>query len=224
MTKPAALLSTMKENIHAYIWRRRIRAANWLTRALTKGAMHAAPLHKVTVAGAAIFWFVENGQRKFLLMRDAQTSEKLRFASFVDFDDEQTAGEMMRKTVKGQFGDVFFKALNTDTLTGDSVIAAPTFHAKDDGSKVTVPLQALVWAVQITPEQAELAVTPDEEIELHIINEQAMQTELESAHRLIFQASLRHIHGHQVTIINNPAVDKLQDLLSTTLRSQRVLH
>lgn len=224
MTNPLAIFSNAKDVLRTNLWRARIRTANWLTRALTKGAMHAAPLHKATVAGAAMFWFVENGQRKFLLLRDVETSEKLRFASFVDFEDDKTAGSMMRGTVKQQLGDVFFKSLSEGALSGDTVVAAPTFHAKEDDSKVTVPLQALVWAIQITPEQAELAVTPAEEIELQIINEPAMQMELEPAHRFLFQASLRHVHGHQVTVSNNPAVDKLQELLGDAVRNQRVLH
>jgi len=219
-------LSTQVRDVQKQHLRWRIRLAHWLTRKLTKGTMHASPLFKATMLGATIMWFEDKGQRKFITVRQPQNkTARVGFSSFVDFGQNMTAAERMRTILNQQFGAAFSKSVGLQNIAGDTIKVAPTFIPKDESGKMGAPLQALIWLMQITPEQADLIQTSPEWL-VEVVNEAEMLGgKLEQAHMLLYRTALKHIHKPSDLLDAKPMhQEALREFLSALDMKDRVLH
>ena len=219
-------LSAGARNVQKQHLRWRVRLAHWLTRKLTKGAMHASPLFKATMLGATILWFEEKGQRKFITVRQpSNKTERVGFSSFVDFGQNMTAAERMRTILNQQFGSAFSKSIGLQNIAGDTVKVAPTFIPKDESGKSGAPLQALIWLMQITPAQAELIQASSEDWVVEIVNEAEMLGgKLEQENMLLYRTALQHIHKSTALDARPMHQEALREFLSTLDMKDRVLH
>lgn len=218
-------LSASARDVRKQHLRWRIRLAHWLTRKLTKGAMHASPLFKATMLGATIIWFEDKGQRKFITVRQPNSkTERVGFSNFVDFGQNMTAAERMRSVLNQQFGSAFGKSVGLQNIAGDTIKVAPTFIPKDESGTTGAPLQALIWLMQITPAQAEL-IQMNPEWTVEIVNEAEMLGgKLEQAHMLLYRTALKHIHQPSPLDAKPMHQEALREFLSNIDAKDRVIH
>lgn len=194
----------------------------FVVRSLLHDGAYLSDKSKATVAGCVVMWYHENDIRHFIMVKDEEESDKSRFVSFIDLDEPKTAHQMIQQAVSTQLGDVFYKGFDEKLLNASSVLAAPTFYGIDDLTGANVPLQTLVWAVQITPEQVQLINTEASGQELSIISEYGvLGPDIEPSHKVIYQTVLRNIHSRdkQHGDLSNDRLQQLLDAVDTTTRT-----
>ncbi|MBI1363430.1 MAG: hypothetical protein GC134_05550 [Proteobacteria bacterium] len=187
--------------------------------------MYIASQHKGAVAACVVFWYIEDGIRKFVMTRhtDLKTAN-IRFVGSMASEDAQPANNSLVRAIKTTLGDVFFKALDVHLLDADRIAAAPMLSFDDPITKQPTPVQGLCWAVQITAEQAQLCAPTRNNLEVIAVPEHAMLgPDIAPAHKLIYQSVLRHIHSHSV-VSEGAMMDKLEDMLRRAGSSQRTIH
>lgn len=143
------------------------------------------------VASFAVLWFMEDGDRRFLMVRAKNAAKaKAGFAGVIGYPHDKPANENLKLAMGEQLGSVLLKSLNKHVLDSDQVAAAPTLKVNNS------LIQALVWEIQITPEQAQLCAE-NGELEIVTIPEFALLgPEVKPMHKALYQSVLKHIHAH----------------------------
>lgn len=207
------------------VQRKRMQLAQWAARKIAGRAdVTLNPVGNTSVAGCVLFWYFDGGMRQFLLINEKDKATKLRFVSFLDLLSGKTATDTLHHTIGRLLGEPFYRSLDKRLLEADRVITAPTFHARDELNESSATIQTLVWAIQITPEQAELCTNQHDCVEIKTVPEfSLLGPEIVSSHKTIYQSALRHIHA---TSRNGetPVLDTLEDMLKSQGTSPRTLH
>lgn len=207
-------------------WRRsRMRLANFLVKTLYGREMTITPFQSSAVAGTVIFWYFENGVRYFVMVKNPKQGQQARFVSCLGLGDNPDITSAVKQTVKTLLGDVFFKSLDKGLIAVDRVAAVPTFKCEDPTSKGFVPVNSAVWAVQITPEQAQLCQPKVSDVDVVAIPEFAVTgKEVTSSHHMLYQACLKHIHGSN-PLAQALGLEQLEDIFKEASDiSNKVIH
>lgn len=219
----------IKQSIVAYAQQRKLNVKQWLTRKLLTTmygeGMHISAYPSMTIAGCAVFWYLDNGVRRFVLVRETGDGKKARFVSVMDKGEGIAMNESLLHAIRRTFGQVFFRSLDTKLFEVDRIAAAPAFQLADermDGQKTTI--QSLVWVVQLTKEQAQLMSCAAKDLELITVPEYGLLgNDVAPAHKGVYQTVLRHIHGKRPSS-ESMVMETLEDLLGKTTQTQRVIH
>lgn len=201
------------------------RLANAITSAIFGRPMHVSHLPKSAVAGIVIFWYFENGVRQFVMVKNPkEASAQARFVSCLGMGKSKTMSEAASATTNLLLGKVFTRSLDKNLLAADRVCAVPTFNTEDSVFGGHVPVHSIVWAVQITQEQAQMC-EPEQHLDVVAVPEFAMMgNEVSDSHKAVYQACLRHIHASN-PLVQEFAIDQLEDLLQGQQQvSTKVIH
>ena len=183
----------------------------------------SSPL-EATIAGSIVFWYLENGVRHFIMVKEQGAQENARFVSCLGLGKHKDISVATQETTKLLLGEVFYRALDQQLLKSDRVAAVPAFKCESAETGEFFPVHSIVWTVQITPEQAQLCEPQNQNIEVISIPEFAiMGPEVSASHKQIYQAVLRHIHGSS-PIANEAPVDLLEDLLNYGHTTDKIIH
>lgn len=163
------------------------------------------------VAGSVIFWYFENGTRHFVMVKNSKEGPA-RFASCLGLGEHADITTATKNAVKTLLGDVFLKSLDTGLITVDRVASVPTFKCEDRSSSTMVPVNGVVWSVQITPEQAQLCQPCIDNVDIVAIPEYALLgKDVTSSHQVIYQSALKHIHG-TASLLEQLGIDQVDDM------------
>ena len=177
-----------------------------------------------TIASSMILWYFEGNTRKFIMVREKQDENRARFVSCLDSGKYESPSVALMNTCRIALGEAFIKTVDKRLFDVDRVMSAPMFKYEDKFTGKIRPIQALVWMMQITPEQAELCLTHKKGAEVVAIPEFAIVGgDVTPSHRVIYQASLRHIHA-QSNRADADLFEALEDLLKDNAPSTRILH
>lgn len=205
-------------------------ARHWLAAKLVQALygqeMLITDQDKLDVAGCLVMWYVQDGFRHFVLINPYRKNgtAKARFPSYFGLKLGQDAATALSDAVKTQLGDVFFRSLDKQLLEADRIAVAPTFRYTDDVTGATIPVQALIWAIQITPSQAELIQGADG-ISCTTVAEYAMLgSQVAPTHKAVYQHTLRHIQGNTNSVAPNDMLEKLEEMLVASDSSSRTIH
>lgn len=197
------------------------RLTHWVVNTLYGQKMFIMPVNRCVVSGAAVFWYFERGERKFLMMEEAD--KKPRFCSFKQLPAGQTAASEIHQVAKKYFGQPFVKSLGLNALAEDSVAVAPTFNAIDNEVDEKITLQNLVWVSQITKEQASLVVGQESTKVIFLPEAQFLSSAVDPVHRAIYQSAIRHIN-HKSWLTSAALSGILQDYTDPDTDKQNTIH
>lgn len=202
----------------------RDRIAKFVMQKLYGKPMHLSPFPKGTIACAAVFWYFEGGMRKYVMARDmAQTNPQVRFVGCVDNVSDMPIDNLMMENVRQVLGDGFARSLANDAFAKDDVTSAPQFKYEDINSGQKLPVQCICWAIQITPEQADLAAPQVENMEILSVPEfTILNEEVAESHKLIYQSVLKRVNQKAPSDV----VSMLEELESmpTLMEANRTIH
>ena len=201
----------------------RFRVAKTLLEALFGRPMHITSAETVMVSGVAVLWYLENGVRKFLTVRENSKAFS-RFIACVENRQPQPLNVALKHAMEKVFGPTFTRAFDENLLELDRVAAAPMLAVTDPVTGEKLPVQTLCWVIQITPEQAQLCTTQVKGTEILAIPEFGMMSQnVDPAHKIIYQAVQRHLNEEGM---NEPGVlvDRLEEFLKKMGNSHRTLH
>lgn len=192
-----------------------------LSHRLAGGEYHMAPKDSIRLAGCVVFYTEEDGMRQFVTLRTAEADGLLRFPSFFGLLPDHDAAETAQAAVKIQLGNVFYKAIDKNLLAADRILAAPTFCWQDEALTSKMPVQLLVWAVRLVPEQLSMIQTGTG-LELEIMPEFALLGKrMSRSHQLIFKTIQNRLGRGAV----QAEVAKLMDNLETPgVPTDRTIH
>lgn len=203
-------------------WKDRI--AQFVIKKLYGKEMHLSPFPKGTIACAAVFWYFEHGMRKYVMARDmAQAKPQVRFVGCIDNVSDMPIDNLMMENVRQVLGDGFARSLSKDAFAKDDVASAPQFKYEDINSGEKLPVQCICWAIQITPEQAELAAPQVDNMEILSVPEFTILNEdVAESHKLIYQSVLKTVNKKAPTDM----MTMLEELESmpTLMESNRTIH
>jgi hypothetical protein len=226
-TKPSEsqqVWQSVKDLFRGKITRLRHSVAYWVVARMYGKEMSISPYATGAVSACAVFWFMDEGVRKFIFIREKSKGAQARFISVMKNSDTPMNAVLLQ-AVNRTLGSVFFKSLDHRLFDVDRVAAAPSFMIQDKDIKASIPMLSLVWAVQITKEQAQLCNGHVKNFEVVTIPEFSLisGTEVAEAHKGVYQAVVRHIHG---SIKNNGlfSVDALENLLQNKKVAPRTIH
>jgi hypothetical protein len=221
----SAVKQSFRHRFYSAVHRARTWLAETIVAALYGEKMYISSQRKGAIAACVVFWYIEDGVRKFVMTRNAeQKSPNIRFVGCMDSDDALPANASLMRVVKTSLGDVFYKALDTHLLDIDRVAAAPLLSFDDPITNRATPVQGLCWAVQITPEQAQLCAPTRSGLEVIAVPEHALLgPDVAPTHKLIYQSVLRHVHSHSV-VGEGMLMDKLDEMLRRAGSGQRTIH
>lgn len=208
-----------------FMRRMRQNLAGFLVRVLYGREMTITPFQSSAVAGTVIFWYFESGVRYFVMVKNPRQSPQARFVSCLGLGDNTDITSAAKETVRTLLGEVFFKSLNKGLIAVDRVAAVPTFKCEDPTSKTFIPVNSAVWAVQITPEQAQLCQPKVNDMDVVAIPEFAvLGKEVTSSHHMLYQAALKHIHGSN-PLAQALGIEQLEDIFKeVTEVNTKVIH
>lgn len=136
-------------------------AVNRLLTMLYGKEIQVLPKGYVGLAGAVVMWYIAEGQRFFLMIRNEKGDDKARFLSSFGSHGGATMGADLAKLMRLQCGEVFSKSVASKSMLGmEKVAAAPLFINTDDVLGVPVPVQGLVWLVQVHPHVVDTVISP----------------------------------------------------------------
>ncbi|MFT7433349.1 MAG: hypothetical protein ACI9TY_000979 [Alphaproteobacteria bacterium] len=163
------------------------------------------------VAGSVIFWYFENGTRHFVMVKNSKNGQA-RFSSCLGLGEHSDITAATKSAVKTLLGDVFYKSLDAGLISVDRVSSVPTFKCEDVSSGTMVPVNGVVWTVQITAEQAQLCQPMLKNIDIVAIPEYALLgKEVTPSHQMIYQSALKHIHG-TASLLQQLGIDQVDDM------------
>lgn len=186
--------------------------------------MHVSATPKGLVVGMVVFWYLENGQRKFLMFREARKGAQARFVGSLDaFADENLQDGVLRN-IDAIFGESFLRTIDEQTIDADRVTSAPRLTLEDDVTGKSLPVQAICWQVQIRPEHAHLCVPKKSGIEVLAVPEFGlMGPEVAGPHKHVFQSVLRHIEKQSLPA-ENLGLSQLEEMLAQKTGRPKILH
>lgn len=204
-------------------WRRQ--AAHRVVKALYGRDMHISSHRGSLVAATAVFWYQDNGMRKFLMVRDVTEPQGgARFPGCLENKVDAPLTATLIESLDKLLGSAFVKALDHNLLEVDRVSAAPVLSLADKVTGEKMPVQGVVWLVRITKEMAQLCESQDKRIEVIAVPEFSMGTnEINAAHKVVFQNIGRHLNEDSVAE-TGMIVDRLEDFLRKMGNAQRQVH
>lgn len=220
-TKPQTMRSRMNDMAQA--WRQRVAQA--VVNVLYGRPVHISPFHSSTVASCVILWYFEGNARRFVMVRDRHDANRARFISCLDAGKHETPSQALLTMIRKVAGDAFSKSIDRRLLDIDRVACAPVFKYDDSVTGRTLPIQSLVWVVQITAEQAQCMQHNPKGPKLVTIPEYALLgPDITQSHRIIYQSALRHIHGQKKNTPDAEIFRELEEMLKGAETPQRILH
>lgn len=190
--------------------------------------MTVTPFQNSAIAGLVVFWYIEGGVRHFVMIKNTAVSPSARFASCLGVGENKDISEATRNTIKTLLGSVFYKSLDAGLIAQDRVASVPTFKCEEPTSGESVPVNGVVWAVQITPEQAQLCQPEMKNIDVVAVPEYAMGgNEVASSHQMVYQSVLRHIHGVQPSLQDlglEQVEDTFKEMFGAKKTSDKIIH
>lgn len=217
------LRSMLRFNAKPAYWR--FKVAKTISSWLMGREMFISPFKKGTLTATAIFWFAEEGTRKFLMVRPTvKKDQPVQFISCLDMNNNEPVTTTLQRTVTQVLGKAFAKSLGRQPFEADNISCAPSFSYKDARSGMDVPVQNLTWVTQITPEQAELSVAGMQGIEVVSVPEYTLSTnQVLEPHRIIFQTAHKQIYK-STPALEKAVLEEIEDHLRTIYGGSKTLH
>lgn len=213
-----------KANLKSKLKQARVSLAHKVASALVGREVTLSTTPASTIASSLILWYFEGNTRKFIMVREKQDENRARFVSCLDSGKYESPSLALMNTCRIALGEAFMKTVSNRLFDVDRVISAPLFKYEDKFTSSVRPIQALVWMMQITPEQAGLALGNKKGPEVVAIPEFAiLGGDVTPSHRVLYQASLRHIHA-QSNRADADLFEALEDLLKDAAPTDRILH
>lgn len=186
--------------------------------------MQVMPKGYVGLAGAVVMWFVENGQRHLLMVRQAKGGDgKARFLSCMGVGPHADIGVALKATAKGQFGDVFTRSvLGKGILQADRVACAPLFNYTDAAVGVSSPVQSLVWVVQVHPQVLDVIHTPDGFQAVRVPENLVTSDKVSPTHQALFATVQRHLPKMKAMPVSNAEI--VEETVREIAAATRVVH
>lgn len=203
----------------------RFRLAKGLSSLLMGREMFISPFKKGTLTATAVFWFVDGGQRKFLMVRPIiKKDQPVQFISCLDMNNQEPVTLTLQRTVGQVLGKAFAKSLGRQPFEADNIACAPSFSYKDARSGLHVPVQNLTWVTQITPEQAELSMPAMPGIEVVSVSEPVLSSdEVLEPHKIIFQTAHKQIYK-ATPALERAVLEEIEDHLRTIYGGSKTIH
>jgi hypothetical protein len=169
-------------------------AVNWLLSKLYERPVQVVPTHAVGLAGAAVLWLWQGGQRQLVMVRPKEGADtRARFVSCLGLGSNPEMATALRQTLKMQLGETFTKLLPARALALDEVAAAPLLTMTDEDTGGQLPLQVLAWVAELRPNQLE-TLELSKSFELVLVAENAIgSAQVSPTHRTLWQAVQRHV-------------------------------
>jgi hypothetical protein len=212
-----------------FSWFKRVRMilAGRIVKILYGREMTITPFQNSAIAGLVVFWYLESGVRHFVMIKNSKLGGESRFVSCIGLGTNKDITEATQNTVKGLLGSVFYKSLDNSLITQDRVASVPTFKCEDPLLEESVPVNGVVWALQITPEQAQLCQPKMKNIDVVAIPEYAISgNEVASSHQMVYQSVLRHIHGVK-PLLQELGMEQVEDAFKDMMgkkSSSKIIH
>ncbi len=174
--------------------------------------MVVAPAHVVAVAGVAVLWVWQQGQRQLVMVRPkASTDTRARFVSCLGLGNHPDMPTALQATLTAQFGAIFTKLLPTGMLAADTVVAAPMLTMTDEDTGTSMPLQVLAWVAEVRPNQLDVLQLTGQ-LELVLVAENALgSAQVSPTHRQLWQAVQRHVPKLKATKGRDDSVTVVDD-------------
>lgn len=210
-------------------WSKRLRMAlaNKIVGWLYGREMTITPFQNSAIAGLVVFWYIDNGVRHFVMVKNSAVSNNARFVSCLGIGENKDITEATRNTVKSIMGSVFYKSLDSSLLAQDRVASVPTFKCEEPSLGESVPVNGVVWAVQITPEQAGLCQPEMKNVDIVAVPEfSIVGNEVAPSHQMIYQSVLKHIHGIKPSL-QELGIEQLEDAFKDMVgrkSSSKIIH
>lgn len=205
------------------LWR--FKAAKTISSWLLGREMFISPFKKGTLTATAVFWFVDDGVRKFLMVRPTiKKDQPVQFISCLDMHNNEPVTLTLQRTVSQVLGKAFAKSLGRQPFEADNITCAPAFSYKDARSGMDVPVQNLTWVTQITPEQAELSLPAMPGIEVVSVPEHILSSnEVLEPHKIIFQTAHKQIYK-STPALEKAVMEEIEDHLRTIYGGSKTIH
>ena len=167
---------------------------HWILRTIYRKEVHITPAQAALVKAAAVFWYNEEGFRKFIMVRNnAKNTAKTVFPACYSSGAEKPISDVLYNKISSTLGTAFTRSLDMHLLEVDRVAAVPTLSAVQTETGPT-QVQAVIWLIQITKEQAELCMSGDNTVDILNIPEFALLTEaVDPIHKVIYQSIRRKL-------------------------------
>tara|TARA_R110000868_G_scaffold411733_1_gene708254 strand:- start:85758 stop:86429 length:672 start_codon:yes stop_codon:yes gene_type:complete len=219
-----ALNSPVIQAKQSFITRLKVKLASSIVHFLYGRPMTITSFKNSAVAGSVIFWYFENGTRHFVMVKNSKAGQA-RFTSCLGLGEHADITDATKSTVKTLLGNVFYKSLDAGLISVDRVSSVPTFKCEDPGNGGMVPVNGVVWTVQITPEQAQLCQPTLKNVDVVAIPEYALLgKEVTASHQMIYQSALKHIHG-TIPLLQQLGIDHVDDMFSEVRpATNKILH
>jgi hypothetical protein len=203
---------------------------NYILSKLYERPVVVAPAHVVGVAGVAVLWVWQGGQRQWLMVRPKESSDtRARFVSCLGVGPHPEMSSALTAALRAQLGATFTRLLPAGSLAADAIAAAPLLTMTDEDTGSQLPLQTLAWVAEIRPHQLD-TLQLAAPLELVLVAENAMgSAQISPTHRLIWQAVQRHVPKAKSTKPREDGVALLEDEGRPTAENSlrkggRVLH
>lgn len=178
---------------------------------------------QVGVAGAVVLWFMQDGFRHYVMVKNDKTDPRARFVSSLGFGGYRNMGEALRAAVKFQLGDVFARTLGDGALSLDRVAAAPVFSLTDETTGVATPVQSLVWVVQIQQAQTELIMAGPGCVPVMVPEFGLVSNKVSPTHRALVESVRRQLPKLK-NVKADPTPEQIEDAVGVIGSGGRILH
>jgi hypothetical protein len=192
--------------------------------ALYGAAVSVGPKGQVGVAAAVVLWFMQDGFKHYMMIKNTSGAEqRARFVSVFGLTGQAHMGAAAKLAINHALGPVLAKTIADNVLAPDRVAAAPVFYATDEATGAMLPVQALVWCVQVQPAQAEL-VQAGKGLTMVLVPEFGIKSsQISPTHRGLLQAVSRHLPKNK-DLLEAATAGKVEDKLPEIVSAPRVLH
>lgn len=210
--------------MQAGFYRGRQALVNGLFSLLYGQPVQVVPKGYVGLAGAVVVWCMHEGQRVFVMLQNHRDGDgKARFVSCMGLGRHADMSAAMKGVVRAQLGEVFARsAAGGQVLNVDRVAAAPLFSYTEPHLGVALPVQSLVWVVQVSHQVVDLIATQPE-VQMVLVPEAAMGSEkVSSTHRALWQAVQRQLP--RVKKQDVMSAEAMDEAIKTLSRGPRVVH
>ncbi len=171
-----------------------------------------APAHVVGLAGVAVLWVWQGGQRQLIMVRPKDGADtRARFISCLGLGPHADMPSALKAALALQLGETFTRLLPPSRLAPDAVAAAPLLTMTDEDTGGALPLQTLAWVAEVRPHQLDvLQLAP--QLELVLVAENAVgSAQISPTHRHVWQAVQRHVPKAKATKPREDSVALLDD-------------
>lgn len=204
-------------------WRHRL--AHWVTDKLYGQSMHITSYKPSLVVASVVFWYDDHGVRKFLMVRDVSTENPTaRFAGCLESKTDAPISKTLHDNIKYMMGEQFARTIDETLLEPACVKAAPTLSMSDKATGEKLPVQGVVWMIQITKSQIELCNSQDGRLEVVALPQFAMTgNDINPAHKVIYQAIRQHFPAGQ-SAGSKATLDRTGEFLDSIRQASKNLH